>query len=580
MIVERKVDGVMKWCVVHSHPQKPGSSRDKPPGTIIKCFPHTAEGRERALAMHRAILASQEARKNEPSVVLRTSSLIGSMLVDGDASHYVYPQKYKRHLNEPVFVGGDDRILGVATLAEPEAIKSSDLESAVDKHGLDANEVRKKWNNVKKFWLYPVTILEKYDRPMEYVASDCEKSWIEDPVIRKKADGDQETESVEKFDAIGFDFVEGSSGVGVIQTHEIGSIEQFELSDEAHGWVPVELDLSQLDHIASLAGLETLDVIEKYMRARDGDGFAFDDVVISAAKKNLDEFGRDLLTIAKPIEIHSDFRMVEDGDSYWQGGEITTPGNQFATNIIKEFGSSEIGIEINKIDPDSNEFVRGPIEWMEVGVSKAQIFPPGAPGSTENLSSRFRVREQFNWKAGVQEPDFKEFKFVGEALDGRFVMKRIQNNWILIRPADQDYVSEVLKNNDEFNEWDAQIIKRSSDEKRTVVAVVLKPGITDAQGDIIKKPQVIEDAAENYLANLIAGKARIGYLHEDFTKKLIIIQSYIAPQPLIINGKNIPAGAWIVKMRVLDDEAWINIKTGKIRGFSIGGRARVRRIAA
>lgn len=44
-----------KWCVVHGHPQKPGSKTDKPEGSVIKCFPT----KEQAEAMHKAIIISQ-----------------------------------------------------------------------------------------------------------------------------------------------------------------------------------------------------------------------------------------------------------------------------------------------------------------------------------------------------------------------------------------------------------------------------------------------------------------------------------------------------------------------------------------
>lgn len=57
----RKVNG--KWCVLHGHPMKPGSKTDKPIGSIIKCFPGTEEGKEKALAMHAAIIISQARAK-------------------------------------------------------------------------------------------------------------------------------------------------------------------------------------------------------------------------------------------------------------------------------------------------------------------------------------------------------------------------------------------------------------------------------------------------------------------------------------------------------------------------------------
>jgi len=51
-IVVKKGD---QYCVVHGHPQKPGSKTDKPEGSVIKCFSTKAE----ADAMHKAIIISQ-----------------------------------------------------------------------------------------------------------------------------------------------------------------------------------------------------------------------------------------------------------------------------------------------------------------------------------------------------------------------------------------------------------------------------------------------------------------------------------------------------------------------------------------
>jgi hypothetical protein len=53
--VEKRGD---KYCVVHGHAQKEGSSTDKPKGTAIKCFDNAKE----AYAMHYAIVQSQKRR--------------------------------------------------------------------------------------------------------------------------------------------------------------------------------------------------------------------------------------------------------------------------------------------------------------------------------------------------------------------------------------------------------------------------------------------------------------------------------------------------------------------------------------
>jgi len=58
-----------KWCVIHGHPQKPGSETDKPDGSVIKCFPGTPEGKKQAEAMHKAIIISK-IKRGEMSIEL------------------------------------------------------------------------------------------------------------------------------------------------------------------------------------------------------------------------------------------------------------------------------------------------------------------------------------------------------------------------------------------------------------------------------------------------------------------------------------------------------------------------------
>lgn len=54
------------WCVLHGHPKKKGSKRDKPQGSVIKCYSFNpsvkgseARAKSKALKMHKAIMASR-----------------------------------------------------------------------------------------------------------------------------------------------------------------------------------------------------------------------------------------------------------------------------------------------------------------------------------------------------------------------------------------------------------------------------------------------------------------------------------------------------------------------------------------
>lgn len=121
-------------------------------------------------------------------------------------------------------------------------------------------------------------------------------------------------------------------------------------------------------------------------------------------------------------------------------------------------------------------------------------------------------------------------------------------------------------------------ILKANTEKKTVTGVVLQPETVDAQGDIISE-DVIEKAAENFLAKF--NKAtKLGFMHKNFSKKFELLQSFIAPSDIVIGTKLIKKGSWVMKVRVVDSAVWKLVKDGKIRGFSIGGKAKVVKLTA
>ena len=67
-----------------------------------------------------------------------------------------------------------------------------------------------------------------------------------------------------------------------------------------------------------------------------------------------------------------------------------------------------------------------------------------------------------------------------------------------------------------------------------------------------------------------------GFQHIDFSRKLAVVETFIAPVDFELNGRMILKGTWVMTMKVFDDEVWALVKTGKITGFSIGGRSKSR----
>ena len=134
-------------------------------------------------------------------------------------------------------------------------------------------------------------------------------------------------------------------------------------------------------------------------------------------------------------------------------------------------------------------------------------------------------------------------------------------------------------------------ILSKNEEKRLITGPVLIPDNIDLQDDIISSPE-IEKAAHGYMIKLAfrddpeflkslgfmeVGKAgERGFQHIDFSRKLAVVETFIAPVDFELNGRMILKGTWVMTMKVFDDEVWALVKTGKITGFSIGGRSKSR----
>jgi hypothetical protein len=119
---------------------------------------------------------------------------------------------------------------------------------------------------------------------------------------------------------------------------------------------------------------------------------------------------------------------------------------------------------------------------------------------------------------------------------------------------------------------------KANAEEQTVTGVVLQPEVVDAQGDIMSA-EVIRKAAHSFLSKY--NKAtQLGFMHKVFGKyKFDLYQSWIAPQDVVISGTTIKAGSWIMTVHVGDKKIWKLVKTAKIKGFSIGGKAKAKKIS-
>ena len=388
----------------------------------------------------------------------------------------------------------------------------------------------------------------------------------------------------------GFDYVEGEQGVGILQTHEQGLLLDQTTLNVDFGWkTPLKLSEEELTRLSLLCGV---DVKPQYEAAlgEDGETYEFERYVRALHKLRdvLSPEDKELVLKALPSRIHTDIRLVRNGDAYWEGGEVQTPGTQYGKNVLLDIQAGEgdkvrVSMDYGVYEGTTSayrkgEVIRGSLVWMHMGIDGPQILGDTWSGPWGDYS-RFQARAAFTWTAGLQTTIYKEFMFSGPQINGLWVFKYgcwsgYYDGWALFKPEDQTPRSEKLKTVSKALKT-CNILK-SDEEKRIVTGIVLQPEVVDAQGDIYSE-DVIGEAAANFLADYNR-QTELGLQHKMFGNDVQLISSWVSPVDFILGGQTIKKGSWLMSVRILDDKIWEAVKSGKITGFSIGGVAKVQRM--
>ena len=405
----------------------------------------------------------------------------------------------------------------------------------------------------------------------------------------------------------GFDFREGDTGIGVVQTHETHLYEQQTQLTDSFGWSPIIPTDEEMSLLADLLGVDMNIVFPLLDEA--GNRYV-DSYFLNLARFFGDREWEKLsdqerITIARfhPVSIHTDLRLARSNTVYWEGGECLTPGDQFTANTLRTFEALStapgdwrvLNLSPNDTGDVSGGIIRGSLEWMAAGRDTPLVLAPGSLGTEDHGWARITTRGQFRWTAGIQEPEWKEFWFEGEALTGRWVISLFPpdpeaqwRTWVIAKPHTQTPRSAMLREKTRTVEkrvtkslyCDILKVDNGAD-KRLVTGVVLQPEEVDAQGDIYSA-EVIEEAAYGFMTKYRDG-AGMTDMHSRRIKvsgqnaDVAIVASWIAHEPTMINGTPVKQGSWLITSRVFNDTLWAKVKAGEYRGYSIGGRATVTR---
>lgn len=115
-----------------------------------------------------------------------------------------------------------------------------------------------------------------------------------------------------------------------------------------------------------------------------------------------------------------------------------------------------------------------------------------------------------------------------------------------------------------------------SEDERIVCGIVYAPDTVDLQGDKASAEE-IKKAAWSFMEN--GGVFRFN--HGDGTIQATTLETFIAPVDYTIKRNDgvpvtVQEGSWVLTARINDPDIWNQIKAGKIVGYSMAGKSKVR----
>ncbi|MGG5770712.1 XkdF-like putative serine protease domain-containing protein [Bacillus wiedmannii] len=116
-------------------------------------------------------------------------------------------------------------------------------------------------------------------------------------------------------------------------------------------------------------------------------------------------------------------------------------------------------------------------------------------------------------------------------------------------------------------EKEVRVIKSEDEEKRLVYGIVYEPGVLDSHNDFTDE-STIEKAAHEFMLKY----RQIDKDHDFQAGVGEVVESYIAPAYMEVNGETITKGTWILVTKATE-EVWEAIQKGDYKGYSLAGIA-------
>jgi len=128
---------------------------------------------------------------------------------------------------------------------------------------------------------------------------------------------------------------------------------------------------------------------------------------------------------------------------------------------------------------------------------------------------------------------------------------------------------------------DKYVLAQIDDEKRILVGPALIPdkmiprldNETGEEYEVFFSPETIALASERYMREERTNQHTLE--HDEEIKDLTVVESWLIADPekdkASLYGFKLPAGTWMLSVKVNNEEVWNKVKEGDVRGFSIEG---------
>ncbi len=135
---------------------------------------------------------------------------------------------------------------------------------------------------------------------------------------------------------------------------------------------------------------------------------------------------------------------------------------------------------------------------------------------------------------------------------------------IVVRLSDDEVIAALVELPFLTEERQATWVKKADEEMRVVWGEVYIPDIPDTQDEFMTAVE-IEKMAHKFLMDGLAVGA-IDVQHDgDIRQECYVVESFIARK----NDPDFIEGAWVAAVKILDDDLWSDVKSGKLNGFSM-----------